>query len=424
MTTRCQVAGMVFLPIFFLLFTASALGQAPTLDPKWSDAPSPRIIRAIIEDEIIHLGIQDKVTAEDLDVLTRLKVKADSLMASDEERTRAYKELLTRLAQWTGAPAGVETRLDRTVQVAVGLSRGGVVLPGEFSQIEKRGSGPIPVILIPDIGLDWTMYESLMNRNLKAYTMYALTLPGFAGTSPYPRPKIRNFSHTDWWNAVEQGIVNLIKKENLSGVVLVGQQAGAYVAMKTALDHPDQIKAVVNLNGLLYSPMSSPADKTKPATHQERAQIINSSPSLALWPNSSYSQSLQFASGFSTFYCQNEARQKLLSEMMAKTRLDVMYRYFYELMTTDLSETAQKLTVPLLVVISSPDAKMTVPGGWNANRMQWEKFKAENPKLPLTLVTFEDTRAYATEDSPEDLDRAIGEFLAGKPVAGKTKAGG
>ncbi|HNC45263.1 MAG TPA: hypothetical protein PLU80_13940, partial [Acidobacteriota bacterium] len=60
----------------------------------------------------------------------------------------------------------------------------------------------------------------------------------------------------------------------------------------------------------------------------------------------------------------------------------------------------------------------------NANRMQWEKFKAENPKLPLTLVTFEDTRAYATEDSPEDLDRAIGEFLAGKSVVGKMKAGG
>lgn len=42
----------------------------------------------------------------------------------------------------------------------------------------------------------------------------------------------------------------------------------------------------------------------------------------------------------------------------------------------------------------------------------------------FALKAFEDTRAYATEDSPEDLDRAIGEFLAGKPVAGKMKAGG
>lgn len=422
MTTKRFLAGMLYLPLLGLCLTASVPGQTPQLDGKWVDGPSPKVVRALLEDELAYLGVQDKVSAADLDALTRLKVKADTITATSEERKNAYQELLTKMAQLTGAPPGFESRMARTAQAALGLSQGSVILPGEFAQVEKRGTGPVPMILIPDFGLDWSVYDAFMERNAKAFTMYAVTLPGAAGTSPYPRPKIRDYARTDWLNAAEQALVNLIQKEKLSGVVLVGQQAGSYLCMKTALNHPELVKAAVSLNGLLAAPLNAAAAPAKPVTVEDRARMMSSAVSMTMWPSISFAQSFQFLSGFTEGYCRNEARRKILTEMNARTRLDIAYRYLYELMTTDLSEAAKKLTVPWLVITSVPDEKAPSAANAKVNLTQWETFKTENPKIPLTLVTFEDTRAYATEDSPSDLDRALTEFLSGKPVAGKKQA--
>jgi hypothetical protein len=44
---------------------------------------------------------------------------------------------------------------------------------------------------------------------------------------------------------------------------------------------------------------------------------------------------------------------------------------------------------------------------------QWQDVKRRYPSIPLTVAPFENIRAYATEDAPEVLDRAIASFVAG-----------
>jgi len=41
------------------------------------------------------------------------------------------------------------------------------------------------------------------------------------------------------------------------------------------------------------------------------------------------------------------------------------------------------------------------------------------PAIPLTVAPFENTRTYVTEEAPQELDRAIESFLAGKPTEGR-----
>lgn len=51
---------------------------------------------------------------------------------------------------------------------------------------------------------------------------------------------------------------------------------------------------------------------------------------------------------------------------------------------------------------------------------QWEEIKLLNPQVPLTAVAFEDSRSYISVEYPQEFDRALADFLAGRPVQGKT----
>jgi hypothetical protein len=50
---------------------------------------------------------------------------------------------------------------------------------------------------------------------------------------------------------------------------------------------------------------------------------------------------------------------------------------------------------------------------------QWEEIKLRYPTIPLTIVSYKNSRAYLSEDSPAEFDSALESFLAGKPVVGK-----
>ncbi|MFN7927347.1 MAG: DUF2911 domain-containing protein [Blastocatellia bacterium] len=65
-----------------------------------------------------------------------------------------------------------------------------------------------------------------------------------------------------------------------------------------------------------------------------------------------------------------------------------------------------------------PDDDSPAQGGPQPS--QWQAVKLRYPTLPVTVARFENTRGYIVEEAPQELDRALASFLAGKPVAGKT----
>jgi hypothetical protein len=92
--------------------------------------------------------------------------------------------------------------------------------------------------------------------------------------------------------------------------------------------------------------------------------------------------------------------------------------YRWELMSTDLTGQMKELSVPMLAMGSRHDEASPVTN--LANISQWEEMKLLYPGIPLTVASFDDTRAYISADAPEDFDRSLADFLAGRPVHGKT----
>jgi hypothetical protein len=92
--------------------------------------------------------------------------------------------------------------------------------------------------------------------------------------------------------------------------------------------------------------------------------------------------------------------------------------YRWELTSTDLTGQMEELAVPLLAMGSWHDEASPVASPPTIS--QWEEMKLLYPQLPLTVVAFDDTRAYISADAPVEFDRALADFLAGRPVQGKT----
>src|SRR5262245_60595350 len=57
-----------------------------------------------------------------------------------------------------------------------------------IAEVERRGSGPVPLVLIAGAPYGWRAWEGFMARNAERYTMFAVTPAGYAGTAPPALP--------------------------------------------------------------------------------------------------------------------------------------------------------------------------------------------------------------------------------------------
>ena len=246
--------------------------------------------RVWVSDYLRYLKLDDKASAAELDQLTDLRIKMVSQATSLDDRRATVKDFAAiMLKLWGNSPFQSDQQLtqfannfgrlinwlvlDKTAKAASAST----TPLGQLGRVEKRGHGPIPMILIADLRMDWDVYQSFMDRNGERYTMYAVTLPGFAGTPPPPRIPFDGKS-TPWWDGVERGIVDLIGREKLARPVVVGSVASAYLAARLALDHPDKIRAAVLLDGNVYQPVPPPSDPNKPMSLQERPLALAKMP--------------------------------------------------------------------------------------------------------------------------------------------------
>ena len=368
-------------------------------------------LRDYLEKQTHYWGIHKTATPADLDQLTDLKRKAEQTGLTQEERTKAYTDLFQFVQKLRGFPVGrVPASMATTtwgpgqpiIPPAIPSAK-----PGELGNFKKRGSGTTPMILIPDLGADWSVFDSFMQRNQSLFTFYAVTLPGFGGTNSPARPEKLDFGSMDLWNNATVAVLDLIKKEKLNRPLILGHQAGAYLAMKLALQHPETFRGTIVLNGLLYAPLPGIPQN---ATLAERARIVNSWTPVELFPNPSQDQYRTVLLQNAAWYCKDKQCHDWLSRLTARTSPAVWWNYFAELATTDLSVEIKSLKVPMLVLPSVYDRDSP---GFESSKItldQWNPLDQSTSSLPITVIQMQDCRAYATEDQPAKLDEAIGNW--------------
>lgn len=365
-------------------------------------------LRAYMEKQTQYWGIHKKVTPADLDQLTDLKRKSEQPGLTQEERTKAYTDLFQLAQKLRGFPVGRVPASMATASWGPGQPLIPPVLPtvkpGQLGNFKKSGTGKIPMILIPDLGADWSVFDSFMKRNQSLFTFYAVTLPGFGGTSAPQRPDTMDFETMDWWDNASVAVLDFIKKEKLNRPVILGHQAGSYLAMKLALQHPEMFRGTIVLNGLLYAPIPGMPQN---ATLAERAKIVNSWTPVELFPYPSHDQYRAILMQNAAWYCKEKKCHDWLSNLTAQSLPATWWHYFAELATTDLSAEIKTIKVPMLVLPSVHDKDSP---GFEYNKTaldQWHPMDHSVSSLPITVIQMQDCRVYATEDQPAKLDEAI-----------------
>ncbi|MBO0720176.1 MAG: DUF2911 domain-containing protein [Blastocatellia bacterium] len=408
-----------------------------------SDGQSLAEAKAQITSYLHYFNFESKLSPNEVDRLAELRLKVYSPATALADRQGALKEVVLMLFRAAGADPmppeqAVEKfakdygqKLQQLVNDSQSKTAAGATPLANLGHVEKRGHGPIPLILIADLRTDWTLYRNFMERNAERYTMYAVTLPGFGGTPAPPRPETIDLRATPWWDGAEKGVVDLIEKNGLDRAVVLGMVDSAYLATRLAVDHPDKIRAAIVLSGTVYATFRSLANPDYPATPEERPAVLMKHPGAI-------GMITDFLPALISSREAAEARIKTLSPMQlapfpanvhdlerarslaiddAASSDPRTFRYDVEIFASDLTGALKNLKVPLLSIPAIHDDNS--PGQGGPAPSQWYELKMKYPSIPLTVAPCENTRNYITEDAPEELDKAIASFLAGKPVEGR-----
>jgi len=179
-----------------------------------------------------------------------------------------------------------------------------------------------------------------------------------------------------------------------------------YFAARLALLRP-QIRSAVLVNALLHTSMRSQSDPDAPASSIERLQRVKAVtpgpqlfPIAALPPTDELKRLINdpksvhpIARNWMAFATKNVAVSRDWTfEALSSGYLIPSQVFSWELTSTDLTEQIKTLTVPVLAMASWQDEDS--PAVAAPTVAQWEELKLVAPTIPLTLVTFDDTRLY------------------------------
>ena len=432
--SRCvwwAVIGLIFALVLWFAGEAMAQDAAATADQmaavlKYSgvENPSPAEAAKMLE----HWR-----TAQDLSVDNASRVAAFREMyllfyklKGEDRSTRPQS--LNGLAQFAAAAVQAGARMDLRLPEPRGVPR------GRYLHFEKVGSGPVHLLLLPGFGLDGpSSYRTFIERNKSRYTMHVVTFPFSGAARPLPWPEQNDFTKRPWLAQCERELVEWVDAHKVKGLVVIGTTGGGYLAARLALARPAALRALVLVDALVSQTLRSLANPDAPASAPERLQrLAFRSPAPQLFPAGPVPARAEIerllANPQPTHpVVQNWMRSTVRNdELSRRWTLEALSGGFFlpgirigaELQTTDLAPDFVKNTVPTLVMGALHD-----PGSGNnpPSLSGWHELKLRNPKMPLSVISFADTRSFISEDRPAEFDAALSEFLAGRTAKGFEK---
>ena len=216
-------------------------------------------------------------------------------------------------------------------------------------EVVVAGEGNLNLLLIPCMGCRWNAWEEFMERNKNKYKMYAITIPGYGGTTAPNLPQ--NTEKTLWLDNVITGLSNLINQYDLKELVVVGHSWGTKVGIQLAAIRKDVIKKVIAIDGKIES------SAWLAETQAER--LLKAEAIVDKWE-----AKLQDAEEWQQFngtgglprkdtITRAEALQaiKLVGSFMASDRTAIV-QYWRENALTDLTAYLQRIKVPILNIQS------------------------------------------------------------------------
>jgi pimeloyl-ACP methyl ester carboxylesterase len=284
-----------------------------------------------------------------------------------------------------------------------------------FEKVQTRGTGPIHIILIPPFNADWRLWNSFMERNAGRYTMHAVSLPGFGGTTPPPQPAGGYYTDGPWTANAERAVLKLIEEKSLDKPFIMGQAYGGHVALRVALRHPEKVSGVISIDGSATVELPNQSDPKLPAADREKFVVG----SVRAGEHVSEERFMTRQRDAAKAIASDPAKGELIASMLDGASQSTVLRYFGEYYAANLWPELPTLKARTAVLVPIPDEG---PGrGMDRQiKKRWERwFLAANKSLDL--VWFDNTKPMVALEAPNELDRAVHDFVHGKFVRGKSR---
>lgn len=221
---------------------------------------------------------------------------------------------------------------------------------GELGHVERRGHGPVELLLVPGAGFGWRAWQPFMERNLDRFTMWAVTPPGYDGTRPPPMPDPYVLDERPWSDALIRALARLAEEEMEHPVVVGHHVLGDYYAMRLALEHPDVVAGVVVMGGMPTRPALVRPDSGPPRPADVREKVEDSGrrllPMMRFQTREQWRENAMAPELLST----DPDRGRALFRRQVSAPVETQLRYFMEWSSSQITDRLAELTVPMLVV--------------------------------------------------------------------------
>ncbi len=286
-----------------------------------------------------------------------------------------------------------------------------------LGKVEVRGTGKESLILIPDYGMDWRLWESFMERNASRYTMYAINLPGVGGTSPpADMPTDAFYSDGVWTRNVENAILAMMDERKIEKAFAMGQAYGGHLAIRMAMMHPDRIAGSISLDGTVTVELPQQKSPRMPRDRRE-AFVAATMRAGERVPDDKFferqKQGLKQAVA-------DPARAEFIASMIDGVPKKVFLQYLAEYFAADLWANLDKLKSPIAVIVPLPGNEQANQAPNKATKSKWSRWFLA-AKRQCDVVWFENSLPLVTECAPFELDRTVHAFVHGNYVPGKSR---
>lgn len=239
-----------------------------------------------------------------------------------------------------------------------------------------------PVIFIPGLGCPGAVWDETVARLDKlvpdGIEAHILTLAGFAGTKPI-RPPLAAKTRKE--------LIRYIRSNKLDHPIVIGHSMGGFIAYWLAATSSDAIGGVVVVDA---GPALADADD------DDARRLRN------MWAQSGDDElPVQIKTVYS-WMTRNPDKLAPFLDTIAKSDRQTIGDSIYELVTTDVSDKLDAITVPLLLVLADGSLK--------------GRYRAMAADIPEhEVVVLPKTRHFVMFDDPEGFTRVVGKFLSAHP---------
>lgn len=280
--------------------------------------------------------------------------------------------------------------------------------PDTFGHVEKRGTGPVPMVLIPGGGFGWKVFEPFMKQHESEYTMYAVTLAGMGGTKAPPMPpKGTSYGEQTWIRGGLRALLKLIEKEKLDRPVIGGHfLEGSQIGLRMAIDHPERIRGVVLFAGsaVMVVPNVSPSLEERIRYQDEHmAPDWFKTVTLETWNDNNFPP---------WGYSLDPERGARLFEQVSHGPLPIYIRYLLEFWASDLSLEFGDIKRPVLVLIPGfPREKLEDESGKWIRYFFLDGWNGVEKNRLVERRTIDHAAIFVWLDQPELVGKEVARFV-------------